>query len=120
VVEKRLSTISKIIYLQLLIVALVVAVFAMVEDQLYALHSFLGGMAAFIPNVYFALRIKSVQGQEAKKIVRSFYVGESGKLLLTVILFVLIFQIPGIKFIPLMTGYVAVLSIFWFALIIRE
>jgi ATP synthase protein I len=120
VAGRPLSTVSKILFLQLLVIALIASVFAMTQGRLYALHAFLGGMAAFIPNGYFAFRIKCAQGQDAQKIVRSFYMGESGKLVLTAILFVLIFQLPNISILPLMTGYVAVLSVFWFALILRE
>ena len=116
----HLATVSKIIFLQMLVTVLVAVAFAVIEGKTFALYAFLGGIAALIPNIYFALRIKSAQGQEAKKIVRSFYVGESGKLLLTAALFMLIFQLPNIKFLPLMTGYVSVLSIFWFALILRD
>jgi ATP synthase protein I len=117
---RHLSTVSKILFLQVLAVALVSMVFAIIKGQVHGLHAFLGGMAAFIPNLYFALRIKRSQGQEAQKIVRSFYAGESGKLLLTAALFMLIFQLPSIQFLPLMTGFVSVLSIFWFALIVRD
>ncbi|MCX7087230.1 MAG: ATP synthase subunit I [Methylococcales bacterium] len=119
-IGKRLSTVSKILFLQLLVIAVSVAVFAMINGQLYALYALLGGMAAFIPNVYFALKIKRSQGQEPRQMVRSFYTGESGKLLLTAALFIIIFQLPNIQFLPLMASYVSVLSIFWFALILRE
>jgi ATP synthase protein I len=84
-----------------------------------ALSPALGGMAAFIPNLYFALRIYKSAGQEARKIVRSFYAGESGKLLLTAALFFMIFQIPNIEILPLLAGYIAALSVFWFALLMR-
>jgi ATP synthase protein I len=85
-----------------------------------ALSPLLGGVAAFIPNLYLALRMAMVAGQPAQKIVRSFYAGESGKLILTAMLFYMIFQIPNIELLPLLTGYVAALSIFWFALLIRD
>lgn len=116
----ELSTVSKVLWLQLLIIGLISAGFLAAKGRDFAEWSLLGGLAAFIPNLYFALRIKSVAGQDVKKIVRSFYVGESGKLLLTVALFALIFQLPNVQLLPLMTGYIAALSIFWFALIMRD
>lgn len=115
-----LSTVSKVLRLQLLVIILVTTGFALAKGWLFAISPLVGGFAAFLPNLYFAFRIKSSQGQEARNIVRAFYVGESGKLLLTAILFMLIFQLPDVKILPLMTGYVSVLSIFWFALVIRE
>jgi ATP synthase protein I len=112
------STVAKILIYQVLIITAVSFGFVVGGWQ-KALSSALGGLAAFIPNLYFALRISGSAGQEARKIVRSFYVSESVKLLLTVGLFILIFQIPNIEILPLMTGYVTALSVFWFALLMR-
>ena len=118
--EKKLSTVSKILSLQMLVILLITIGFYSVGGWSKALSPLLGGFAAFVPNVYLAIRMISVQGQPAHKIVRSFYAGESGKLLLTGVLFYLIFQIPDIALLPLLTGYVAALSIFWFALLLRD
>lgn len=119
--KKRLSTISKVLFLQLLVIATCTFCFALTKGKLFANGAVLGGMAAFIPNLYFALKIKKSEGQEAKKIVRTFYAGESGKWFLTVVMFLLIFkQYPDIKFFPLMAGYVSALSVFWFVLILRD
>jgi ATP synthase protein I len=85
----------------------------------YAISSNLGGLAAFIPNLYLAIKIVRSKGQEPKKIVRSFYTGESIKLILTAALFMLILQVPNIQVMPLFVGYIAVISVFWFALLMR-
>jgi len=79
----------------------------------------IGGLAAFIPNMYFAFRIAGARNLEPGKILRSFYVGESVKLLLTAALFILILQIPTIEILPLLAGFSAALSVFWFALLMR-
>lgn len=84
-----------------------------------AVSAILGGVTAFLPNLYFGWRVSAVAGADAKKIVRTFYAGESGKLLLTALLFYLIFQLPNIELLPLMVGFAATLSVFWFALIMR-
>jgi ATP synthase protein I len=118
--EKKLSTVSKILSLQILMIFLVSTGFYIAGGWPKALSPLLGGFAAFVPNVYFAIRMAASAGQPAQKIVRSFYAGETGKLLLTAALFFLIFQIPGIKLLPLLAGYVATLSIFWFALLMRD
>ena len=112
------STVAKILGYQMLIIVAVSLGFAALGWQ-KAFSSALGGLAAFIPNLYFALRVAGSAEQDARKILRSFYVGESVKLLLTVTLFVLIFQIPNIEILPLMVGYVSALSVFWFALLMR-
>jgi ATP synthase protein I len=104
---------------QILIILIVTIAYAVAGGWQKALSPALGGMTAFIPNLYFALRIHKATGQDAKKIVRSFYAGESGKLLLTAALFIVVFQIPNVEIIPLLTGFIAALSVFWFALLMR-
>lgn len=118
VINKKRSIVSKIMSYQFLLILIMTAAFAL-GGKSYALSAALGGAAAFIPNLYFALRIHRAAGQEARKIVRSFYAGESGKLLLTAALFFMIFQLPHIEILPLLSVYIAALSVFWFALLMR-
>ena len=55
-----------------------------------------GGLIAWLPNVYFAYRAFRFTGaRAAQAIVRSFYAGEAGKLILTAVLFALTFA--GVK-----------------------
>ncbi len=119
VIDRKRSTVSKIISYQILMIIIMTVGFALTGGRPYALSAALGGAAAFIPNLYFALRVHRSAGQEARKIVRSFYAGESGKLLLTAALFFMIFQLPNIEILPLLVVYIAALSVFWFALLMR-
>jgi len=98
---------------------IITVAFAVLGGWQKGLSSILGGGAALIPNLYFALRIHRAAGQDAKKILNAFYAGEAGKLLLTAALFVIIFRIPNIEILPLLAGYAAALSVFWFALLMR-
>ena len=117
--DSKYSTVNKIISYQVLMILIMTAGFALTKERAVVLSAALGGVAAFIPNLYFALQVYKSAGQEARKIVKSFYLGESGKLLLTAALFFLIFQLPNIEILPLLTVYVAALSVFWFALLMR-
>jgi len=99
---------------------LVIASFFVLGNNISAKSAFYGGLAALIPNWYFARKINKHKGQEARKIVRSFYAGESGKLILTAVLFALILQDPRIDFVAVLTAYMAALTVFWFALLIRK
>jgi len=55
-----------------------------------------GGLIALLPNIYFAHRAFRFSGaRAAQAIVRSFYAGEAGKLILTAVLFALTFA--GVK-----------------------
>jgi ATP synthase protein I len=119
VAASRLSTVSKILGYQFLVVMAVTAIFTLVWGWQKGEFCVLGGVAALVPNFYFALRIHRTTGQDAKKILNAFYTGEAGKLLLTVALFVIIFQIPHIEILPLLAGYATALSVFWFALLMR-
>ena len=117
---QKFSVINKILVGQALIIMLVITSFFMFGDGISTKSALFGGLAALIPNWYFARKINKQQGQEARKIVRSFYTGESGKLILTAILFALILQDPDINFLAVMTAYIAALTVFWFALFIRK
>ncbi|MGR9087398.1 MAG: ATP synthase subunit I [Gammaproteobacteria bacterium] len=117
--DRKLSTVSKVLVYQILITAVMALGFAITGGRTSAFSAALGGAAALIPNLYFAIKMQRASGQEARQIVRAFYAGESGKLLLTAALFALIFQIPDIEILPLLAGYVAALSVFWFALLMR-
>ena len=119
VTSRKVSTVSKILSYQLLIILVMTAGLAGYGGAHYAMSSALGGVEAFVPNLYFALRIHKAAGLPARKVMNSFYAGESGKLILTAALFVLIFKIPNITILPLLIGYIAALSVFWFALLMR-
>lgn len=116
----KLSTVAKILFLQILTVVVITSGFFFVGGKDYALSPLLGGLAAFLPNLYFAFRTNRAAAADAQSIVRSFYAGETGKLILTAALFYLIFQLPDIQILPLLAAYAAVLSTFWFALILRS
>ena len=76
-----------------------------------------GGLIALLPNMYFAHRAFRFSGaRAAQAIVRSFYAGEAGKLILTAVLFALTFA--GVKpLAPLAVFGVFVLTqlVSWFA-----
>lgn len=79
-----------------------------------------GGLIAWVPNLVFSLRFGFRDDrQTAKQVARRLYQGEFMKLLLTSGLFAVAFNVPGLEFLPLMGGYVWVLTIFWFALLVR-
>lgn len=118
-ISRNYSTFSKILGYQILIILIITVGFGFAGGWQQGLSSALGGMAAFVPNLYFALRIVKSSGQPARKMVNSFYAGESGKLLLTGALFIMIFKVQNIEILPLLVGYITALSVFWFALLIR-
>lgn len=112
------STVNKILLVQAMVIVLVTMVFFILGTENMVVSSLLGGVTAFLPNLYFAYRMSLTKGKSAKKIVHSFYSGESRKILMTCVLFAVAFQVPGVQFFPLMVCFIAVLSVFWLALIL--
>lgn len=112
------STVNKILLIQFLVVVVVVVGFFISGSDGMAMSSLLGGLIAFLPNLYFAYRMLLVKGQGAKEILSSFYQGETRKILMTCVLFAVVFQLPEVQFFPLMACFIAVLSVFWLVLIV--
>ena len=117
---QKFSVVNKILVGQILIVFIVIAGFFFLGNDISTKSAFYGGLAALIPNWYFARKINKHKGEDARKVVRSFYAGESGKLIITAAIFALIFQDPEIDIIAILTTYIAALTVFWFALFIRK
>lgn len=117
--EKAFVVISKVLGYQVLIITLTTLFVAIILGGAKACSSALGGLAAFLPNLYFGIRVYKSAGQPSKKILNSFYIGEAGKLLFTGLLFLMIFQLPNIEIVPVLIGYILALSVFWFALLMR-
>ena len=115
---EKISTVSKILILQAIVMVVITFVAFFFVGAQKAMSSGLGGLVVILPNLYFAYRVQLANGKEAKQIVRSFYVGEAGKIFLTAALFIIVFQIPGMNLVSLLMGYMAVASVYWFALIL--
>jgi len=76
-----------------------------------------GGLIAWLPNLYFAHKAFRFSGaRAAQSIVRSFYAGEAGKLILTAALFALAFAVVKPLEAPALFGvFVLALGVGWFA-----
>jgi ATP synthase protein I len=89
--------------------------------ELAARSALLGGLTGFIPNACFAWIFgRGDPRRAAKEVVTSFYWGEAIKLLSTALLFVVVFQLPNIQFLPMFAGFIAALMVFWLALLLRN
>lgn len=76
-----------------------------------------GGLIAWLPNLYFAHKAFRFSGaRAAQSIVRSFYAGEAGKLILTAVLFALAFVVvKPLEALALFGVFVLTQSVGWFA-----
>ncbi|WP_079204092.1 F0F1 ATP synthase subunit I [Pseudomonas sp. CC6-YY-74] len=81
---------------QLAVLLLAAAVLYATQGAVSGYSGLCGGLIAWLPNVYFAHKAFRFSGaRAAQAIVRSFYAGEAGKLILTAVLFALTFA--GVK-----------------------
>lgn len=118
-IEKPFLVVKRILLTQAIVVVFVPAVAFCLYGWLEARSALFGGIIGFLPNALFAYIVARSQGKAAPSIVRAFYVGESTKLIFTALLFVAVFQIPDIFFVPLFIGFTAVIAVYWFALLWR-
>jgi len=113
--------IRRILLFQVLTILAVTALWLVLSGVDQAKSALVGGLVGFIPNAYFAVKAgRHDPARSSKDVIRSFYVGETIKLIGTALLFSLAFKIPGISFIPLITGFMSVIMVFWCALLWRN
>lgn len=81
----------------------------------------LGALIAVVPGLYFARRLLRY-GTDAspKRVARSLYLGELGKLALTAAMFLVAALAFGEHFLPVLTTYVACLGCYWLAMIVNR
>jgi ATP synthase protein I len=85
-----------VLLVQLLVLLLLALVLWQWQGAVAGYSGLCGGLIAWLPNVYFAHKAFRFSGaRAAQAIVRSFYAGEAGKLILTAALFTLTFA--GVK-----------------------
>ncbi|PTS82421.1 F0F1 ATP synthase subunit I [Pseudomonas sp. HMWF032] len=85
-----------VLLVQLLVLLLLSLVLWQWQGAVAGYSGLCGGLIAWLPNMYFAHKAFRFTGaRAAQAIVRSFYAGEAGKLVLTAVLFALTFA--GVK-----------------------
>ncbi|KAF1070372.1 MAG: hypothetical protein GAK45_00815 [Pseudomonas citronellolis] len=86
----------RLLLVQLAVLLLGAATLWFLRGAVAGYSGLFGGVIAWLPNVYFARKAFRYSGaRSAQLIVRSFYAGEAGKLILTAVLFALAFA--GVK-----------------------
>ncbi|AYC35170.1 F0F1 ATP synthase subunit I [Pseudomonas cavernae] len=85
-----------VLLIQLIVVLLAATLLWQFRSPVAGYSGLCGGLIAWLPNLYFAHKAFRFSGaRAAQAIVRSFYAGEAGKLILTAVLFALTFA--GVK-----------------------
>jgi ATP synthase protein I len=114
-------TVRRVLHWQIGIIAFSVSVATALAGWPAGRSALLGGLIGLVPNAVFALRFgKSAGGRSAQEIVRAFYAGEASKLVMTAVLFFLVFQLPNLRYAPLFAAFIAVMGAFWAALLFLD
>jgi len=105
---------------QALIGLLMVTLFLVFRGSEEAVSVLLGSLIGFLPNLYLATRIGIRNpAKTSRQVLRAFYSGVAVKLLMTAVLFAVVLNVPNVRFVPLLAGFVPVVWVYWFALLVR-
>ncbi|MFQ6006193.1 MAG: ATP synthase subunit I [Woeseia sp.] len=105
----RVSLISKVLLAQLGLSVVLAMLFWGIGGGVPAYSALLGGLTCVIPNAFLALRLVAPRRDPGPQgLVRAAYIGELGKLALTVLMFGIVFAlVRPIAAWPLFTGFIA-------------
>ena len=84
--------IIRILLMQIATTFFLMVTFWLFDNKIAAYSSFLGGMLSIVPNIFLAARLIASL-RSAKAVLRAAYIGEAGKVILTFLLFGLVFII---------------------------
>lgn len=112
--EQRLKVIKLLLIWQF-VAAFLAGLIGSFWGQSAALGAFAGGVIVWLPNCYFAFRAFRYRGARAARlIVRSFYAGVTGKILLTASLFAAVFvSLKPLNAAAVFIGFIGVQTLNW-------
>jgi ATP synthase protein I len=107
-VGERLSLISKVLLAQTGLGVVLAMLFWGVNGRVAGYSALLGSLTCVIPNAFLALRLVVPRRQTGPQaLVRAAYIGELGKLTLTVLMFGLVFAlVEPLEAWPLFAGFI--------------
>lgn len=96
------------VLLQLIVFSALAALAAVGWGGEHGMHLMLGGLAAWVPNALFALRLSMGRGRGRESDIAVFFVGEFVKIGMTVGLLVLTVRyVPDLQWLPWLVGLIA-------------
>ena len=113
--ERRLRVIRLLLVWQLVAAFVAGGAGLVLAGRAGGLSALLGGLICWLPNCWFAYRAFRHRGaRAARRIVRSFYAGEAGKMMLTVLLFAVVFiELKWVNALALFAGFAGVQLVNW-------
>ncbi len=100
----------RVIVFQAVVTGLIGLLFLLTQGWVAAYSAFLGGLTALLPNVYFTYKAFQYFGARSiAVIIQSFWAGEMGKLILTAVLFAVLFLgVKPLNVLAVFVGYILV------------
>ncbi len=110
-----------VLLLQLIVAVCLAGFWLLGKGGLAAQSALLGGGVHILPSWVFAQKMFRYAGaQQAQQIVKSFYLGEALKLLLTLLLFALVFIYIKIDPLAFFITFVVIQAVFWLAPVLMK
>lgn len=92
--KAKKTSVFRFVFFQFVAACVISVVIYIANSELSAYSFFLGASASVIPSAYMAFRVfGGKQVRPAQEIAKSFYKGETGKLIITAIMMSLIFSL---------------------------
>ena len=78
-----------------------------------------GGFIGVLASFFFArMVVRSRKSDEPRSILFQLYLGEGLKIVITAVLFAIVFILLRVEILPLLTSYIATLFVFWPSLLL--
>ncbi len=116
------STVARVLLLQLGSSVLLALLFWGIGGRISGFSALLGGLICLLPNAYLALRLTLPRSDPgASGLVRAAYIGELGKIVLTVLLFGLVFSlVRPVDPVALFSGFIVTTMLTLFGFLMRD
>lgn len=116
------NPVAMILLGQLIVSAVLAMLFWGIGGRIAGYSALLGGLTCVIPNAFLALRLVAPRRDAgARGLVRAAYIGELGKIALTVLMFSLVFTlVRPIAVGALFTGFIAATLVTFSGFLVRD
>ena len=114
--------VAKVLLAQLAVTVVLGMLLWNIDGQVSGYSALLGGLACVIPNAFLALRLAVPRRDGgARSLVRAAYIGELGKVALTVLMFSMVFSmVRPLNAAALFTGFIAAYLVTFSGFLMRD